>query len=170
MANIMGTGACLNRDCPGRFNQKREDICIDEFRGEYRFLSNFYRAPIVCEGEVFPTVEHAYQCAKTLDAQERAHIMKANTPGVAKKRGRNVTVRPNWDEVKVDIMTYLVCEKFTQHPHLAEKLVATGDKWLVEGNDWGDTFWGVCNSEGENKLGRILMEVRTALGSKVNRN
>lgn len=135
---------------------------ITEFQGEYRFLSNFWPAELVMDGITYPTVEHAYQAAKTLDQRERLIIMASPTPGDAKRRGRRVRVRPDWEKVKIPIMRQLVEAKF-QHPELAKRLIITYPKRLEEGNKWGDRFWGVCGGEGQNHLGRILMRVRESL-------
>lgn len=133
------------------------------FRGDKAFLSNFYPAPVPVApgGPIVPTVEHAYVWNKTFSPQERALVEACNTPGAVKKLGRGLTIRPDWDEVKVGIMTYLVRQKFFLHKDLEERLMATGDEELIEINEWGDTFWGMCNGRGENWLGKILMDVRS---------
>jgi ribA/ribD-fused uncharacterized protein len=113
-----------------------------------------------------PTVEHLYQALKTLDLSERITILSVGTPAAAKQLGKKVTLRPDWEERKLEFMETLVREKFLQNPKLAQLLDETGDAELVEGNWWGDRFWGVCRGEGENHLGRILMRVRTELREK----
>ena len=87
------------------------------------------------------------------------------TPGEAKKYGKTVRMRPAWDAIKVGVMAEIVEEKFTQNPHLQEMLLATDDMEIVEGNTWGDTFWGVCDGVGENNLGKVLMELRQRLNT-----
>jgi len=137
---------------------------IDKFDGtEYRFLSNFYPAPVNFEGETYPTSENAYQAAKSLDYDERRAFRGNVSAALSKKMGRELELRPDWEEVKRDIMKKIVFNKFKYHPSLKEKLLATGDAELIEGNYWGDTYWGVCNGVGENHLGKILMEVREIL-------
>jgi ribA/ribD-fused uncharacterized protein len=149
---------------------------INRFQGEYRFLSNFWMCPVFYEGKLYPSSEHAYQAAKTLREGQREYIRSAKTAGSAKRRGREITLRPDWDEVKVDVMRAILEEKFgldhlsvgyqTGKAHkqeLAEKLLATGDAVLIEGNTWGDTFWGVCKGSGQNWLGFLLMEIRMLL-------
>jgi len=138
------------------------DIPISEFVGGFRFLSNFYPVPIVLEGNVYLSLEHAFQAAKTADPLEQQKIREMPTPGKAKRAGRQVTLRPNWEQIKLRIMEALVRQKFG-HPELGKKLLATGNKELVEGNNHGDVFWGKYNGEGENWLGRILMKVRQEL-------
>lgn len=133
---------------------------IDSFREEYRFLSNFYPANFVWQGFFWPTVEHAYQAAKTLALEERIQILGLSTPGQAKSMGRRITMRDDWDHIKVNIMREIVTEKFNQNSHLMYLLEETKPHNLIEGNTWGDIFWGQCNGQGENHLGRILMEIR----------
>ena len=135
---------------------------IKEFQGDYRWLSNFWPAKIPFDGYIWPTVEHAYQAAKTFDETERQNIRAVISAGHAKRMGRYVTVRHDWSTVKVSIMTDLIREKF-KIPELREKLLATGDAELIEGNRWGDTFWGVCKDKGQNYLGKILMAERRLL-------
>lgn len=139
---------------------------IDEFQGEYRFLSNFYPARVQLNGVYYPTVEHAYQAAKTRDPEERKLVLTQKTPGQAKRAGRKVTIRKDWGSVKITTMEYLVWQKFKNNERLARKLLDTGNAQLIEGNTWRDTFWGVCNGQGQNKLGKILMEVRSKLEKK----
>lgn len=135
---------------------------IDNFRLDYFFLSNFYPCKIAYDGMTFPSVEAAFQAAKTLDKIERVQFqtMDAST---AKRVGRRVKLRPDWESVKIGIMRELVACKFLNSEELRDKLIATGDAELIEGNTWGDRFWGVCNGSGRNELGRILMEVRSEI-------
>ena len=136
---------------------------IKEFQREHRFLSNFWPAEVYLDGIKYPTVEHAYQASKTLDDEERKIVRMAGRPGLAKREGKRVTLRPDWsDEMKLVIMEDLVRQKF-QHKELKALLLATGDEELVEGNSWWDTYWGVCKGKGSNHLGKILMKVRQEL-------
>lgn len=136
---------------------------IDSFQGGYRFLSNFYPCEITHDGIEYPSTEHAFQAAKTLDFRKRFLISKLRTPAEAKRRGRLVDLRPDWDACRVQVMWELCSQKFARHPGLRRELLATGSALLVEGNTWGDTFWGVCRGQGENHLGKILMHVRSQL-------
>jgi ribA/ribD-fused uncharacterized protein len=137
---------------------------IDAFQGEHRFLSNFYApATFSWQGWEWMTSEHAYQAAKTDDLAQARVIQNALTPGIAKRQGKLVVLRPGWESIKVATMESIVFEKFRQNPALAAKLRSTGDALLVEGNAWGDRFWGVCGGAGENQLGRVLMRVRARL-------
>ena len=135
---------------------------IDEFQGENRFLSNFYPSRVEFDGVVYPTVEHAYQAAKTLDPELRKKVRDAVKPGAAKRLGRGVALRADWETVKCRVMFTLLRWKFHHQP-LRGRLLATGDAELVEGNRWGDTYWGVCGGKGENRLGKLLMQVRKEL-------
>ena len=138
---------------------------ISSFRDEYFFLSNFYPVEIKLDGIVYPNAEAAFQAQKTLDVEERRKFSMLKNPVQAKRLGRKVKLRDDWEEVKLDIMTEIVSQKFLQHPHLVEMLLQTGDEELVEGNKWGDRFWGVCKGKGENHLGKILMKIRDAYKS-----
>lgn len=132
---------------------------ITSFTGDYRFLSNFWLSPVSFEGMAFSTVEHAYQAAKTLDMDDRKRIAQLGSPGMAKRIGRLVTMRPDWEQVKLDVMLQLLLQKF-QHEPLRSMLLATTNAELIEGNTWGDVFWGVCRGVGQNHLGKLLMKVR----------
>jgi hypothetical protein len=138
---------------------------IDRFEGQHRFLSNFFVLPKVIphDGILYPTTEHAFQAAKTLDFRARFEISKLHHPGLAKRAGRGVELRPDWDRCKGRIMYELVLIKFVLNPELRGKLLDTYPNKLIEGNTWGDTYWGVCKGIGENKLGSILEIVRQQL-------
>lgn len=133
---------------------------IPDFHGEYSFLSNFYPANVEFEGQIYPSVEHAYQAAKTLDFKLRAiFALRDMTAAQSKYLGRQIKCRADWDAVKDGIMKSCLASKFSD-TKLLRLLRETGDQELVEGNTWGDTYWGVCNGVGLNKLGKFLMEVR----------
>ncbi len=138
---------------------------ILEFSGKYCFLSNFAESPIVFMGQNYPTAEHLYQAMKAQMNSDHELIRKAETAGKAKKLGKKVLLRLDWQEVKDDNMRVVVDLKFEQNPELAAALKATGEVELQEGNWWGDKYWGVDRKTGEglNKLGKILMEQRERL-------
>lgn len=133
---------------------------VEGFHGDYEFLSNFYPSVVEYEGIVYPTVEHAYQAAKTLSQKDRIRISQLKYPGQAKKAGRTLHLRDDWEQNKIRIMEYLLRKKFTGYHDLSQKLFETGDKYLEETNYWNDTFWGVCNGKGSNVLGNLLMKIR----------
>ena len=137
-------------------------MSIESFSGRYRFLSNFYPSPVTYDNKLYPTVEHAYQAAKTVDTIVREHIRNLPTPAQAKQFAKKkITVRQSWGFEKQNIMRDLVIQKFRTHRDLLEKLLATGSEELIEGNTWGDQYWGECPvGEGKNNLGKILMEAR----------
>lgn len=139
---------------------------IGKFIGEYWFLSNFYPAEIELDGLIYPTLEHAYQASKTKSKAEREVIRKAKKPGQAKFLGKRVTLVPDWDTVRVEVMRKLLVQKFANKVLRAE-LLSTGDADLEEGNYWNDRFWGVCKGRGENQLGKLLMEIREELRAQV---
>lgn len=136
---------------------------IAEFQGSYRFLSNFWTCAIADGGMVYASVEHAYQASKFPPGQRNAFIQPSMTAGMAKREGHGAILTPDWNDRKVSIMRRLLYHKFRDNTDLQAQLLQTGDRQLVEGNHWGDTFWGVCNGKGRNFLGMLLMEVRQTL-------
>lgn len=138
---------------------------IDQFRGQYNFLSNFFACTINYMGIDYPSAEHAFQAAKTWDVKQRIWIAEAETPGIAKRRGRQVALRQDWDSVRIAEM-YKICRAKFSQPYLTQALLDTDPHLLVEGNYWHDQFWGNCqcdmhlHAEGKNYLGRILMHIR----------
>ena len=140
---------------------------IDSFRNDYFFLSNFYNADVEFDGIVYQNSEAAYQAQKTLDLNERKKFAYMN-PSEAKKAGRHVKLRPDWESVKYDYMLAICRAKFNQNKNLADKLIETGDQELIEGNDWNDRIWGKVNGEGQNLLGKILMQVRSEINKERN--
>jgi N-glycosidase YbiA len=144
---------------------------INEFSGKYAFLSNFWSCKIMFEGIEFPTVEHAFQAAKTTNPNEREMVRLAPTPVKAKRIGRKVTLRDDWEKVKIEIMRGLLVQKFSQDEMLREMLLSTGDWELIEGNTWGDKFWGAVLENGKwvgrNELGKLLMSVRSQIRAEV---
>lgn len=139
---------------------------IKTFRGQYDFLSNFYEAPVTWEGLTYANSEAAFQAAKVLTNEERLPFTTL-PPARAKRMGRQVSLRADWEAVKTRVMEEVVRAKFTQNPDLAARLLATGDAELIEGTTWGDKCWGVDlrTGQGENRLGRILMQVRAELAA-----
>ena len=138
---------------------------IMTFTGKYRFLSNFAPCSIIYNGVIYPSVEHAYQSAKS-DSKEWKEICSdaARTPGEIKRLSKKVQLVDGWDEKKVSLMKMLLLRKFLQKP-FKQLLLATGDAELQEGNWWRDVFWGidVKTGKGENILGKLLMEIRKKL-------
>lgn len=143
---------------------------IDNFRGKYRFLSNYYEAPIEYDGIVYLNNEAAFQAQKTTRISEKIKFQNLN-PAEAKKLGRKILLRDDWEKVKEKYMYEIVKAKFTQHQYLKKKLLDTHPHELIEGTTgWHDNIWGNCecpkckNIVGENKLGKILMRVREEIG------
>lgn len=143
---------------------------VSEFRGEYRFLSNFYQLknPIQFGGVTYPTVEHFYQAMKTVDLNDRIIISKIPYPGQAKASGNNLQLRQDWEQVKKIVMRLGLLLKFSANSEILAQLLDTGDEILVEGNNWHDNEWGNCVCPecelivGKNYLGDFLMSVRSA--------
>lgn len=135
---------------------------INKFRGQYCFLSNFYNAPVTWGGITYSNNEAAFQSAKTTNSSIRSSFATLN-PVIAKRKGRSLLIRPDWEEIKFDVMYEICLAKFSQNKDLKAKLIATGDEYLEEGNTWGDKIWGTVDGDGQNMLGKILMRVREEL-------
>lgn len=138
---------------------------INEFRGNYFFLSNFYEAPVTYDGYTYQNNEAAFQAQKTEDPEEKKRFAALGA-SESKRVGRKVHLRADWEEVKTDLMYEICLAKFTQNRELKKQLLATGNEFLEEGNTWGDRIWGTVNGKGQNRLGKILMRVREELGNK----
>lgn len=138
---------------------------IEAFEGKYRFLSNFYPCKVKYQGIYYPTVEHGFQACKSLLKKDRLRIGKLPTAAAAKQAGRKLKLRKDWETYKEVIMYNFLKQKFKweKNPILAGKLKDTGDAKLIEGNWWGDIYWGVCDGKGQNRLGVLLMKVRDGL-------
>lgn len=136
---------------------------IEEFKGPYFWLSNFYYSYIEYKGIIYRSVEHAYQASKFTNEKTKEFIRSTATPAIAKRSGRHFSyqIREDWEDVKLSIMLELVRKKFSI-PKLRRKLLETGNSHIQEGNWWGDEFWGVNlrTGKGLNHLGKILMLVR----------
>lgn len=138
---------------------------IQEFSGAFRFLSNFYPAPFFWRGFAWENSEAAYQAAKSVDLADWAALQKM-TAGQAKKYGRTLSLRSDWEAIKFSVMAEICAEKFRQNPSLLASLKGTGFAYLEEGNTWGDREWGVCppgSGNGKNMLGLVLMALRSTL-------
>ena len=144
--------------------------CVDSFRGRYEYLSNFYPCEIEVDGLVFGSVEAAFQAAKCCDPAQKSGFVGLSAKE-ARKKGRSVAMRSDWESSKLYVMRSLVLQKFMRHRELREMLLATGDALLVEMNRWHDNYWGRCSCprcqaeehRNNNNLGRLLMKTRTKL-------
>jgi len=139
---------------------------IKQFVDKYRFLSNFYTCDLYDYKNT--TVEHIFQASKAERTIDFLSVVNSQTPAEAKKLGRKIEIRSDWNEIKVSVMEKLLREKFSKkNPGLVELLLETGDEELQEGNYWNDTFWGVDlkTGIGENNLGKLLMKIRNDIRS-----
>jgi len=143
-------------------------MTINQFKGEYAFLSNFYTAPFTLCGILYPTIEHFYQSQKMYHKKDKVAVLSSKTPAEAKKIGRKLLMRPDWtDDRKIYYMRIGLLLKFENNFPLMIKLLDTKDSELVEGNYWHDNFWGKCECPicqslfYENRLGLLLMEIRS---------
>lgn len=139
-----------------------EDIFFWTRHDEHGYCSNFYRAPILIDDEIWPTVEHYFQAQKSYSHEDQAMILHCATPKEAKFAGYHVKLRPDWEKVKEDIMLRGLRAKFKQHSDLKEKLLSTGDAALHEDSPW-DKYWGYAKGKGQDRLGKLLMQVREEL-------
>lgn len=147
---------------------------IGPFQGKHRFLSNFWelKTPVFLAGDahLYNSVEHAYQAAKQCDDGYRKKISEALTASKAKQLGKQIKgkERPDWQDVKFDIIEDLIRQKFFNNKDLGQLLLDTKDEELVEVNWWGDKVFGQCPvGVGENRLGKILMKIRSELQAKL---
>lgn len=151
-------------------HKKGAGMKIDKFRDKYFFLSNFFQTRVKYNGLEFKNNEAAFQAQKVLDVEEQLQFTQLS-PKEAKRRGRQVVLRADWEDVKDGIMEEIVRAKFSQHGNLKNKLLATGDAILIEGNTWNDRYWGVDirTGEGQNRLGKILMKIRKEFQDEENK-
>jgi ribA/ribD-fused uncharacterized protein len=144
---------------------------ITSFTGQHFFLSNFFPISVIYEGIQYPTSEHAYVAAKTLDIDLRNHITKITHPGQAKKFGYKIELRPDWESIKVNEMRKILEIKFSplrSDTPIRTWLEMTAPRTLIEGNTWGDTFWGESPiGNGKNMLGKLLMSLRDDISNKL---
>lgn len=145
-----------------RAGVEHTDEHIKGFFGDYRWLSNYHPTPVHYEGGIYPSSENAYQAAKTTYADER-EAFEIATPNQAKKMGRALHIREDWDLIKLEVMYEILKDKFTRNKVLKQALLDTGDRILEETNWWNDKYWGVCNGVGDNHLGHLLMQIRDEL-------
>ena len=139
---------------------------IKEFKGDYRWLSNFWLCPVMFGDYVYPSTENAYQASK--HPKSLRQQFTTCSPALAKRLGRQVELPENWDTEKLRVMRKALEQKFRKNTFNSTLLIATGDQEIIEGNDWGDIFWGVCDGVGENSLGKMLMEIRKEMRKEIN--
>lgn len=137
---------------------------ITDFSGPYRWLSNFSPSNITAGDNTYPTMEHYFQAHKSRSRSFRAEVARAESPGEAKRLGRGVVLRPDWESIKIDVMRMGLAKKFAPDSSLAGRLIRTQYHELVEGNSWGDDYWGMVwdgqKWKGRNWLGWLLMAQR----------
>jgi ribA/ribD-fused uncharacterized protein len=141
---------------------------IDSFRGKYFFLSNFFLKPVYYKSEWYKSSEHAFQAQKATNRKDKQYVQNAKSAAQAKRRGKEIMCRKRWNEIKMMVMYEILLCKFTDGI-LADKLLDTKDDLLVEGNSWGDKYWGMVKDpktgdwKGDNFLGKLLMKVRNEI-------
>lgn len=138
---------------------------ISEFKNEFRWLSNFAKVEIILDDIKYPSVEHAYMSAKSDEIEWKNFCSDSkNTASQVKRKSRTISLKSNWESIKLEIMRECIRQKFSQEPYKT-LLIRTEDLHLQEGNFWNDKFWGVClkTNQGENNLGKIIMEFRRTI-------
>jgi ribA/ribD-fused uncharacterized protein len=141
---------------------------IKEFKEEYSWLSNFSPCKIILNDIEYPSVEHAYVSCKSSDEEwKKLCSDDNNSPGKIKRKGREIKIVDNWEDIKEDVMFECLLQKYSQEPYKT-KLIETGNQKIIEGNNWNDKFWGVClkTNKGKNKLGKMIMIIRSKLNKK----
>lgn len=145
----------------------KEETSIIHFRGSndpYFELSNFYPSQFLLDSKLWPTSEHYFQAQKSLSEKEQERIRCAKTPNEAKRLGKKVWLREDWEEIKIGIMEKACKAKFSQNEDLKKLLLSTGKAILIERAD-KDAFWGDGkDGKGQNNLGKILMKLREEFG------
>lgn len=147
------------------------ELVISSFTGKHRFLSNFMpcQFTLTINGRMVQcrSSEHAFQAHKATNPEDLLKVLEAPTPALAKRHARQLVRRVDWNEVKVDVMRKVLLAKFDKW-QLQKQLLYTGKATLIEGNSWGDTYWGVDEETGKglNMLGCLLMETRKHYGGK----
>jgi ribA/ribD-fused uncharacterized protein len=142
---------------------------INMFKGQYFFLSNFYPCQVWYDGYLYTTSEQLFQSQKAVTASDLQSIQQCPSPSDAKRQGKQILVREDWDDIRTNVMYNVLLCKFTQNPSLLKELLNTGEQVLVEGNTWHDNYWGECYCNkcldigGNNNLGKELMRARSAL-------
>lgn len=137
----------------------KQDGTISGFFGRYRFLSNFYPSDMIFRGIPHQSSEAAYQAQKS-DNPEVQKQFSHLTARQAKSFGKRILLRSDWEQIKDAVMWEVLLAKFESSLDLTVRLCDTGNVILIEGNSWGDRYWGVCGGVGENRLGTLLMELR----------
>lgn len=137
-------------------------MATSSFRGRLAFCSNFYNVWVRYNYRSYRTAEHAYQANKMASLEDHNRVASQFTPGAAKRLARTLPMRPEWEAIKDTVMLAILRAKFSAKT-LEAMLLDTGVEELVERNDWGDTYWGICDGVGQNKLGKLLMQVRSEL-------
>lgn len=143
-----------------------------DFRGNKFFLSNFYESPMIIDGKEYQTVEHYFQAMKATNEEDHELVRNASSPDEAKKLGRYIKLRKDWDLIKDRIMEKGVRSKFDQNYKLKRDLISTQNEVLEEGNTWNDTYWGVdyYTRKGQNRLGKLFMKLRNEYMEELNNN
>jgi ribA/ribD-fused uncharacterized protein len=138
-------------------------------RDAYGCFSNFSAHGVELKGTWWPTSEHFFQAQKFAGTPHEELVQRAKTPKQAAEMGRDRSrpLRADWEQVKDDVMREAVRQKFLAHRDIQQILLDTGDEELIEATT-NDYYWGCgTNGTGKNMLGKILMEVREEIRSRL---
>lgn len=131
-----------------------------KIKDPHGYMSNFYRSPIYIYNRWWRNVEAAYQSRKFSDEETIDKLAKATSAKEAREIGQGGVMRSDWDQVRYEVMKECVLAKFLQNQPLKEHLLNTGDEYLIEDSPV-DSYWGCgADGNGQNQLGRILVEAR----------
>lgn len=142
---------------------KSELGIIPEFTDEYSFLSNEYQFETNLGGRTYQSLEHAYHSEKSNDPSWKDYCSKKTTKiKDLRKACLAIVFRNDWNKIKLDLMAYLLLQKFVENEDMKQRLIDTSPKILLNGNFNGDKYWGFCLKEerGENMIGNMLMQIR----------
>jgi hypothetical protein len=128
--------------------------------GEYEELSNFYLVQIDMGGTTWPSVEHYYQAMKFRKISQQEAIRECSTSEKAKRLAKTLPIRDDWEKIKDDVMYDALWKKFS-NAHCKEVLLSTGEEELIEYAPWDSG-----DGTGQNKLGKILMQIREELAER----
>ena len=140
-----------------------DDEAIRGFFDQFRFLSNFHVSPCHYNDHCYMSTEHAYMAQKATNREDMVYIATSPNPIEARRRGKTIKLREDWDDIRLDVMYKANLSKY-KDPIMRRRLQQTGNRYLEETNWWNDKFWGVCNGQGQNNLGKIIMRVRYEMG------
>lgn len=140
----------------------------------FGFLSNFYKCNILIDNKIWTTSEHYFQAMKFNDISIQDTIRKIDSPKNAKNASKYFQKFSShyigdsiWSTKRLEVMRFVILEKFKQNSNLRQWLINT-DPYIIQEDSPKDNFWGIGkNGDGANMLGIILMETRDKLKENI---